>query len=97
LFSVVVHGDSAGAEALRRSLSDWLTDMNLESAGALAEIDRYIGYYEPYATSHDALDKDSAVQDEVRNAAFVLAKAVLHRRNHPDPSEKTAVVEPRPK
>src|SRR5690349_18078267 len=32
LFSVVVHGDSAGAEALRRSLSDWLTDMNLESA-----------------------------------------------------------------
>ena len=26
-FGVVVHGDSVGAETLRRSLSDWLTDM----------------------------------------------------------------------
>jgi spore maturation protein CgeB len=31
--------------------------------------DRYIGYYEPYATSHDALDRDQDVQEEVRNVA----------------------------
>src|SRR6185436_19652911 len=55
LFSVVVHGDTVGAETLRRSLTDWLTDMDLVPAAGAATIDRYIGYYEPYATSHDAL------------------------------------------
>src|SRR6266536_4545753 len=29
VFSVVVHGDAAGVETLRRSLTDWLTDMGL--------------------------------------------------------------------
>ena len=57
----------------RRSLSDWLVSMKLSPAGADAEIDRYIGYWEPYATSHDALDRDRAVQDEVRLAADELA------------------------
>src|SRR5437763_3930036 len=33
LYSVVVHGDAAGVETLRRSLSDWLTDMGLIRAG----------------------------------------------------------------
>jgi hypothetical protein len=32
-FGVVAHGDSVGAETLRRSLVDWLTDMSLISAG----------------------------------------------------------------
>jgi multimeric flavodoxin WrbA len=41
------------------------------------EVDRYIGYFEPYATSHDALDADLAIQEEVRNAARTLAEAVL--------------------
>src|SRR5437762_225018 len=67
LFAVVVHGDAVGAETLRRSLSDWLTDMQLRPAMAQGGIDRYIGYYEPYATSHDALDKDTAVQQEVKD------------------------------
>ena len=62
VFSVVVHGDVVGAETLRRSLSDWLTDMELVPAMAQGGIDRYIGYYGPYATSHDALDADTAVQ-----------------------------------
>ena len=52
-FSVVVHGDAAGTETLRRILVDWLKDMGLVSAGHAAELDRYVGYYEPYATSHD--------------------------------------------
>jgi hypothetical protein len=36
-------GDSAGVKTLRRSLADWLTDMNLISAGSMAENDGYIG------------------------------------------------------
>src|SRR3569832_1514390 len=48
-FGIVTHGDSVGAETLRRSLSDWLTDMKLISAGSVAEVDGYVGYMEPYA------------------------------------------------
>ena len=42
-FSVVAHGDVTGAETLRRTLSDWLTDMSLISAGGLAENDPRAG------------------------------------------------------
>ncbi len=76
-FSVVVHGDVAGVENVRRSLSDWLKFMKLTPAGPSAEVDRYIGYWEPYATSHAALDADKDIQDEVRNAARTLAIAVI--------------------
>ena len=75
-FSVVVHGDAAGTETLRRILADWLRDIGLVSAGHAAELDRYVGYYEPYATSHDALDHDRALQEETRNAARALVRAV---------------------
>jgi multimeric flavodoxin WrbA len=75
-FSVVVHSDAAGAESLRRILVDWLKDMGLVSAGHAAELDRYVGYYEPYATSHDALDRDKDFQEETRNAARALIAAV---------------------
>jgi multimeric flavodoxin WrbA len=75
-FSVVVHGDAAGAETLRRILVDWLKDMGLVSAGHAAELDRYVGYHEPYATSHEALDRDRALQEETRNAARALVQAV---------------------
>jgi multimeric flavodoxin WrbA len=77
LFSVIVHGDAEGAENVRRSLSDWLNAMELQSAGPLAEVDRYIGYWEPYATNHESFDKDEAMQEEVRNAARVLLEAVF--------------------
>jgi multimeric flavodoxin WrbA len=80
LFSVIVHGDTEGAENVRRSLSDWLKSMDLVPAGTLAEIDRYIGYWEPYATNHVAFEKDQAIQEEVRNAAQTLYAAVLARR-----------------
>lgn len=79
-FALVVHGDVEGAENVRRSLSDWLVSMKLSPAGADAEIDRYIGYWEPYATSHEALDRDQAVQDEVRLAAKELVRAVTAGR-----------------
>ena len=80
LFSVVVHGDAEGVENLRRMLSDWLCFMHLEPAGALAELDRYVGYWKPYATSHDELDADKAFQEEVRNAARSLLIAVRAKR-----------------
>jgi multimeric flavodoxin WrbA len=76
LFSVVVHGDVEGAENVRRSVADWLRYMHLIPAGPLAELDRYIGYWQPYATSHGALDADKAIQEEVRNAARTLLEAV---------------------
>lgn len=80
LYSVIVHGDAEGAQNVRHSLSDWLTDMHLSPAGERAEIDRYIGYWQPYATSHHALDADAAVQEEVRNAARTLLEAVIAKR-----------------
>ncbi len=75
-FGVVVHGDAVGAEGVRRALSDWLTDMKLISAGRYAELDGYVGYMEPYATSHRELDEDGAFQQEVQNAARALGNAV---------------------
>jgi multimeric flavodoxin WrbA len=75
-YGVFVHGDVAGVEASRRVLCDWLDWMGLIDAGPQARIDRYINYYEPYATSHQGLDRDQAVQAEVRNVARALAQAV---------------------
>jgi multimeric flavodoxin WrbA len=95
-FSVVVHGDAVGAETLRRSLHDWLTDMKLVAAGGAAVLDRYIGYYEPYATSHDALDRAADVFVEVRNAAVTLMNAVTRLRAGELPPDH-GVESPRPK
>ena len=50
-------------------------------SGHLALIDRYVGYFAPYATSHDDLDRDTDFQDEVRNAARALVQAVKDRRS----------------
>jgi len=80
IFSVVAHGDAVGAETLRRQLSDWLSDMSLVSAGRFAEADGYIGYMEPYAVSHEALDRDEAFRRETENAARALASAVVLAR-----------------
>ena len=96
-FAVIVHGDAEGAAGVRRSLSDWLSDMQLVPAGPLAEVDRYIGYWEPYATSHAALDADPAVQEEVRNAARTLLEAVLARREGRQVAAGAALKEPRQK
>jgi multimeric flavodoxin WrbA len=94
LFAVVVHGDAAGVETLRRSLVDWLNDMHLISAGFGANIDRYVGYYEPYATSHEALDRDTALHQEVRNSARTLVK-LFRAGKLPTPDQ--TVRDPRPK
>jgi hypothetical protein len=55
--------------------------MHLCPAGPTAELDRYIGYWKPYATSHDELDADTAIQEEVRNAARTLLEGVMAKRS----------------
>jgi multimeric flavodoxin WrbA len=79
-FAVVVHGDAAGPEDVRHALCDWLSSMQLIQAGAGGALDRYVGYYEPYATSHDALDRDQALQEEVRHTARSLVETVRQIR-----------------
>lgn len=79
-YGLVVHGDVAGIESVRRNLSDWLDWMGLIDAGAHARLDRYIGYYGSYAESHEVLDRDHAVQSEVRNLAIAVANAVTQIR-----------------
>jgi multimeric flavodoxin WrbA len=80
VYGLVVHGDVAGIEGSRRALSDWLDWMGLVDAGSRARLDRYIGYYEPYATSHDALDADRAVQEESRQVARAVARVTASMR-----------------
>jgi multimeric flavodoxin WrbA len=80
VFSLIVHGDVEGAGNLRRHLHDWLTGIGLISAGPTAVLDRYIGYFESYAASHDAFDRDLAIQEETRHAALALVQATAERR-----------------
>jgi multimeric flavodoxin WrbA len=80
-FAVVAHGDAAGPETLRRLLAEWLTDMGLVQAGPGAVLDAWIGYYKPYATSHQDLDADRDLFTRVGNAALALADMVRQLRS----------------
>jgi multimeric flavodoxin WrbA len=97
VFGVAVHGDAAGVEGLRKALTDWLDAMGLIDAGPKARIDRYVGYYEPYATSHAALDEDEKFQEEVRNVARAVARGVYARRAGTLARPDEALEDPRPK
>ena len=87
-YSVIAHGDAAGAESVRRGLCDWLEDMQLLPAGLSSSFDTYIGYYKPYATSHQELDAEPELFTEVKNAAISLVRHVRQQRlgspNQPD-------------
>ncbi|MEI7297528.1 flavodoxin family protein [Paraburkholderia tropica] len=96
-YGAIVHGDVAGIEDTRRALADWLDWMGWIDAGAPARIDRMVGYYEPYATSHETLDGDVRFQEEVANVARAVISAVkalraghLHRADE-------GIEPPRPK
>ena len=97
VFSVVVHGDATGVRAVRTGLASWLTDMGLIEAGHLSQLGTYIGYMEPYATSHDALDSDTAVQEQTRNAARALLLAVKQLRRGEIKQPDVNLRDPRPK
>ena len=97
VYGLFVHGDVAGIEGVRRSLSDWLDWMGLIDAGVRSRLDRFIGYYKPYATSHDELDNDKAVQDEVKGVAEAVAHAVVELRAGRLQRPDERVENPRPK
>ncbi|WP_407189383.1 flavodoxin family protein [Bradyrhizobium centrosematis] len=96
-FGLVVHGDAVGAEGVRRALSDWLTDMQLISAGRFAELDGYVGYGESYATSHHELDEDVKFQRQVQNAARALGNAVRLARSGRLQEPGAGLADPNPK
>ncbi|MCK9686184.1 flavodoxin family protein [Scleromatobacter humisilvae] len=96
-YGVMVHGDVAGIEGSRRSLTDWLDWMGLIDSGQPAQLDRFIGYYEPYATSHETLDLDLPVQQEARNVALAVAHAVKELRTGTLAAVQPNLRRPRPK
>jgi|KBSMisStaDraftv2_1062788.scaffolds.fasta_scaffold36676_4 multimeric flavodoxin WrbA len=97
VYGVVTHGDVAGIEETRYALTDWLDWMGLVDAGSMSRLDRFIGYYRPYATSHEELDRDTAVQEEVRNVARAVAAAVADLRAGKLSRPDAKLERPRPK
>lgn len=96
-YGVIVHGDVAGIEMTRRGLTDWLDWMGLVDAGSFARLDRFVGYYESYAESHEVLDRDEDFQEEVRNVARAVGKAVTELRAGRLTQPDRALRRPRPK
>lgn len=96
-FSVVVHGDYGGEEMVHAAISDWLRDSGLIEAGKMSQLARLLGYMQPYATSHDELDRDTALQEEVRNAARSLVAAVKLLRAGKLPQADAGLHAPRKK
>ncbi len=97
VYGLVVHGDVAGAESLKHALADWLDWMGLAAAGKQACLERYVGYYQNYAQSHEALDADTALQQEVRNVALSVAHAVAALRGGKFLPPDAGLPAPRPK
>jgi len=64
-------------------------DPSLAPAGVNAELDRYIGYWKPYATSHQELDADHDIQGEVRNAARALMARIVQVRRGEVQADRT--------
>jgi multimeric flavodoxin WrbA len=79
-YGLIVHGDAAGVEDSSRALSDWFDRMGFMDAGTPSQLDRDIGYYQPYASGHHALDLDEPVKKEARNVARAVARAVVELR-----------------
>jgi hypothetical protein len=62
-------------------LTDWLTDIGMVQAGPQAALDTWIGWYRPYATSHEDLDADEDTFVQVQQAALSLANMVKQIRS----------------
>jgi multimeric flavodoxin WrbA len=97
VYGVMVHGDVAGIEGSRRALCDWLDWMGFIDAGFVAQLDRFIGYYEPYENSHETLDRDLPVQQEARNVARAVAHGVRALRDGTLQPTQPALARVRPK
>ena len=66
-------------------------------AGSGAAVDRSIGYMESCPESHEALDRDDAVQEELRLVARTLVEAVQLQRAGQFTEPGDALAEVRPK
>lgn len=97
MFSVIVHGDAAGVDDLKSSLTNWLEEMELVPVTNHGVLGRYIGYMGSYAENHEALDKDEDMFQEVKNAAKALIESVSAYRNHQFKALNLQLQEPRPK
>ena len=97
VFGVVAHGDASGTESLATALTNWLEDIGLVRAGKHAVLERFIGYLEPYATSHGALDRDEALRAEVSNLAKTVIEAIVAMRSGRLVQPGIVLEEPRPK
>jgi hypothetical protein len=71
--------------------------MGLISASPTSQLDRFVGYYESYAESHETLDKDTAFQEEVRNVARSVGTAVRDIRSGKVIQANRGISNPRPK
>ena len=71
--------------------------MGFIDAGFASRLDRYIGYFEPYATSHETRDQETAVQEESRNVARAVASAVGNLRAGRLEALRPKLRKPRPK
>jgi hypothetical protein len=71
--------------------------MGLIDSGEQSRLDRFIGYYEPYANSHDALDKDKSIQEETRNVARAVVITVEELRTGRLQAIQPVLSRPRPK
>ena len=88
-YGVVVHGDASGVERVRQTLCEWFGWLGFIAAGHASQLDRYIGYFRPYATSHEDLDSDEAIFEEVRNVARSVSRtvALIREGRVPDPDK----------
>jgi len=66
-------------------------------SGGQALLDRYLGYYQSYALSHEELDRATTFQDEVRNVARAVAATVKRLRAGQMHEGDEGIVPPRPK
>ena len=97
VFSLVVHGDTMGVDDSKNALTSWLTEISLIPASVYGLLGRYIGYFGTYADSHKELDKDKALQDEVKLAAKSLCITVQSERAKKLDALNPHFNEPRPK
>ena len=96
VYGLIVHGDVAGIE-YGRALCRLARLDGAYRRRAKARLDRFIGYYEPYATSHEALDKDKAMLAEAANVTKAVAQAVAELRAGKLPQPDSGFTDPRPK
>jgi multimeric flavodoxin WrbA len=96
-FAVVTHGDSQGHEGVRAALVEWMAGIGMHLAGTSAAVDTLIGYYEPYATSHDKLDEQRDIFVLVENAANSVVNLVRDIRSGSWRAPDTGLKNPRQK